>query len=456
MHRLLGTRGRFVMATAVISVSLLALGALVSASWASFVAGSSTADSSLSSITVQPPVLSAAVSQAGGAIALSWTATPSAGLRPDLTFAYNLYRSSGGAAVLVNASPVTGLSYTDVPPSDGTWTYPATAVVSSFQSATSNALSGLSDRVAPRISITCGSGSCSTAWYRAAVTVTLSATDAGSGVQSITYVLDGTSATVSGTTTAFTVGDGAHTIVYSATDQAGNTSAAATQALNIDSVPPTVSAPVICDLAGVAVPATGGWISAGSTYRILARASDATSGVGSLTASVTVAGVGVIANGVMLTAQAVTCGGVSYTYATAALAAAATLPAGSGIVTATATASDVAGNSATASGSGGVDNAAPVIGTFKVSNGAAGSGQLIASWSATDALSGVAGYELDVYLKGTTTRPPQYPGPIVLGAGATTSTLTLVSGTRYDLSLIAADNAGNNTPASAAPTHRAP
>lgn len=456
MRRLLGTKVRFVLAAGVASASLLGLGTLVSVSWASFVAGSSTADSSLSSITVAPPVLSSAVSQAGGAVALTWTATPTAAQRPDLTFAYNIYRSNGGAAVLVNASPVTGLTYTDVPPSDGTWTYTAIAVVSSFQSPPSNAVSGLSDRVAPGVSISCGTGACTTAWYRAPVTVTLSATDAGTGVRSIAYVLDGVSSSVNGATTAFTVGDGAHTIVYSATDQAGNTSLAATQALNIDSTPPTVGAPVICDLSGVAPPGPAGWISASSTYRILAVVSDATSGVGSATASVSVSGAGVIASGVPLSAQALTCGGASYSYASAPLTAPALLPSGSGIVAVTATATDVAGNSANASGSGGVDNAAPTVGSFRVTNGAVGSGQLIASWSASDALSGVAGYELDVYLKGTTTRPSQYPAPVIFGAGTTTTTLSLVSGTHYDVYLVAADNAGNNTAPTPSLNHRAP
>ncbi|WP_284989810.1 hypothetical protein [Arthrobacter sp. efr-133-TYG-120] len=77
------------------------------------------------------------------------------------------------------------------------------------------------------------------------VTVNLSATDAGgSGVASITYHVDALPpVTVNAATAAVSVsgGDGTHTVFYSATDIAGNTSNSQTQTVKIDTTAPAVS-----------------------------------------------------------------------------------------------------------------------------------------------------------------------------------------------------------------------
>src|SRR4029453_5347855 len=52
---------------------------------------------------------------------------------------------------------------------------------------------GAADITAPLPTVRCNAAACSTGWYRAQVTVTLSATDAGgSGLSSTHYTTDGT------------------------------------------------------------------------------------------------------------------------------------------------------------------------------------------------------------------------------------------------------------------------
>ncbi|GIF52353.1 glucose/arabinose dehydrogenase [Asanoa ferruginea] len=76
-------------------------------------------------------------------------------------------------------------------------------------------------------------------WHNGAVPVTLTSTDAGSGVASIQYALDG------GAWTPYTVpvdvsGDGSHELLYRATDTAGNVETLKSAIIKIDGVRPTV------------------------------------------------------------------------------------------------------------------------------------------------------------------------------------------------------------------------
>jgi peptidoglycan/xylan/chitin deacetylase (PgdA/CDA1 family) len=83
------------------------------------------------------------------------------------------------------------------------------------------------DTTPPVTTITCNGTTCSKAPYRSPVTVTLSATDAGSGVASTRYTTDGTTPTATnGTTYAgpFTVAT-TTTVRYYSTDTAGNSEA---------------------------------------------------------------------------------------------------------------------------------------------------------------------------------------------------------------------------------------
>ena len=77
------------------------------------------------------------------------------------------------------------------------------------------------------------------AWAKGAVTVHLTATDAGSGVASTQYKLDGGGWT---TGTSITVsGDGEHTLVYRSTDVLGTVEAEKTRTWRIDSIAPVTS-----------------------------------------------------------------------------------------------------------------------------------------------------------------------------------------------------------------------
>ena len=69
---------------------------------------------------------------------------------------------------------------------------------------------------------------------------------------------------------------------------------------------------------------------------------------------------------------------------------------------------------------------------------------------------GLAGYQLKVFLTGTTIAPPQYPIPQLVGPAATSFLFTLISGLSYDFSITSSDNAGNNGSSATLTNVRAP
>jgi len=83
-------------------------------------------------------------------------------------------------------------------------------------------------------------------WHRGAVPVTLTATDAGSGVEAVEYALDG------GPWTAYTTpvditGDGTHALLYRAKDRAGTVEADKAATVKIDGTGPTLLVSGIAD-----------------------------------------------------------------------------------------------------------------------------------------------------------------------------------------------------------------
>src|SRR5207244_2930372 len=98
------------------------------------------------------------------------------------------------------------------------------------------------DTQAPTSSIACGGATCSSGWYGGPVSVSLSASDAGSGVASIRYTTDGSDPTALSPayTAPFTVSATA-TVKYRAFDNVGNAEAVNSQLIQIDTTAPTSS-----------------------------------------------------------------------------------------------------------------------------------------------------------------------------------------------------------------------
>ncbi|MFZ0180972.1 MAG: chitobiase/beta-hexosaminidase C-terminal domain-containing protein [Candidatus Dormiibacterota bacterium] len=100
------------------------------------------------------------------------------------------------------------------------------------------------DITPPTTTATCNGLVCGTGWYNTAVQVALTATDnvGGSGVAATYYTTDGSTPTTASTvyTAPFTVSSTA-TVKFFSTDKVGNTEAVKSQAIQVDTVPPTTS-----------------------------------------------------------------------------------------------------------------------------------------------------------------------------------------------------------------------
>jgi len=125
------------------------------------------------------------------------------------------------------------------------------------------------DATAPTSSISCNGSTCSTGWYKASITVALSATDSQSGVAVIRYTTDGSTPTASSPAYLGSfVLSATTTVKYRAWDNAGNAEATKSQLIRIDVAAPTVA---------ITSPADGATVT--GTVKITVTASDAGSGV---------------------------------------------------------------------------------------------------------------------------------------------------------------------------------
>lgn len=237
--------GDRLLAIAFVLMALLMLvGASAGQTTASFTGTSTNPTNTTVTMTVQPPAgQNAAVSAAAGVVQLSWSATPTApGTGHTLTYLV-LRGPVGGPYAQIGST--TALTYNDTPPADGSYGYVIEAQITgggSFVSGNSAAGTGVSDRTPPTKSITCNGTACSAGWYNATVSVTVSGSDAGTGMGSVTRNVDGGGQTsTAGASATFNVsGDSAgHTVQYFTTDAAGNVSSTATQTIEIDATAPT-------------------------------------------------------------------------------------------------------------------------------------------------------------------------------------------------------------------------
>lgn len=116
------------------------------------------------------------------------------------------------------------------------------------------------DTIAPNVGSTI-SPPVPSGWHKTNATVTLTASDAGSGVQDITYSASGGQTigltTVDAETTQVVMSqEGTTTIAFTATDNLLNTSVVTTRVIKIDKQVPTVTTPTHTLLAGGQVAAT--------------------------------------------------------------------------------------------------------------------------------------------------------------------------------------------------------
>jgi hypothetical protein len=257
-------------------VTVALAGTMSQKTGASFTTVSANPANQVATMLVQVPASqNNATSAAAGVVTVSWTATPTApGAGHALS--YNVLRGPvGGPYVFIGNTA--SLTYNDTPPADGTYQYVVQAKVTgggTFTSGNSAAKSGVSDRIAPTMTITCNSISCA-GWFSGTVAVTVSGADGGTGMGSVTQNVDAAGHVSSGgATTTFNVsGQSNHTVAYFGTDAAGNAAASVNQTVRVDSTAPT---------AATAVTGSGGSQN-GQIQLSWTKGTDALSGVASQT-----------------------------------------------------------------------------------------------------------------------------------------------------------------------------
>ena len=241
------------------TVALVGIGSGKTA--ASFTGTTTNPANNVATMLVQVPASqNNSTSAAAGVVTLSWTATPTApGAGHTLT--YNVLRGPvGGPYVLIGNTAA--LTFNDTPGSDGTYEYVIQAKVTgggTFTSGNSAATSGISDRVAPTMSITCNAAACGAGWHNATVSVTVSGVDGGTGMGSVTRNVDGAGQTsTAGASVTFNVsGESAgHTVAYFGTDAAGNVSSTSNQIVKIDLTAPTAVTALASAVGGPGAPVT--------------------------------------------------------------------------------------------------------------------------------------------------------------------------------------------------------
>jgi hypothetical protein len=243
-----GFSGDRLLAIALLFMLTVALAGVVAGeTGATFTTTTTNPANQVATMLVQPPASqNSATSAPAGVVGLSWTATPTAA-GAGHTLSYDVLRGPiGGPYALVGNTA--GLAYNDTPPADGTYQYVIQAKVTgggTFTSASSPAQNGLSDRTAPAMSITCNAISCA-GWFSGTVSVTVSGTDAGTGMGSVTRNVDaaGQISTAGASATFSVTGQSSHTVAYFGADAAGNASASVNQTVRVDDTAPTAATAV--------------------------------------------------------------------------------------------------------------------------------------------------------------------------------------------------------------------
>lgn len=244
------------------------------------------AESGLSTpVTVQAPVLTLARTLFNGPAGTTGTLT---GFGVNETVAYRLDAATPltGFPTVVDTSGYAPISALAIPATtQGTHTVWAIGGAGSVASTTITY-----DTVAPDVSASVAPAAGGTGWNTTSpVQVTLSATDATSGVAAVRYTVDGSDPTSSGTAVAYSGPfplAASATVRFYATDVAGNSSAVGSRAVQIDTVAPGSSLALgsvsNARLSGSTVYYRG---SAGGSFAVVNTVTDAGSGAASSTTS---------------------------------------------------------------------------------------------------------------------------------------------------------------------------
>lgn len=185
---------------------------------------------------------------ASAATAVPYKVTASAGPNGTITPAGDVFVSSGGSQAY-SIEPDTWYGISDVVV-DGSSQGPVTTFTFDNVTAdhTVSAVFYLLDTTPPATDIDLSGTPGNNGWYKTDVVVTLTATDANSGVKELHYALDGVETLVNSDSVTFTVaGNGEQTLTYYAKDNAGN-SEPEHEPLGIkaDNAPPIVDAGPEC------------------------------------------------------------------------------------------------------------------------------------------------------------------------------------------------------------------
>jgi hypothetical protein len=175
-----------------------------------------------------------------GGVLITWTASAMAD--GSAVGGYQVVRHSGASSTVV--CTVTSPGCVDTSPLPGAVTYGVVATAGTrWTGPESDTTPFTYDDQAPVTSASVSPLPNAAGWSKAAVTVTLTALDGGSGVDHITYAVDGASpVTVNASSTSFPVsGTGSHTILFHAFDNAGNVETEHGQTVRIDPTAPVTS-----------------------------------------------------------------------------------------------------------------------------------------------------------------------------------------------------------------------
>jgi hypothetical protein len=181
-----------------------------------------------------------------GRVVVSWQATSLSSGQAATGYVVRRIDTSGTTTVCTVSAPT--LTCTDPTPVTTSASYTVAAKFAGWTSAQSTAT--LYDVAAPTTTLATSSNANSSGWWTTSpVGFTLTATDGGSGVKSITYKVGaGAPVTVNAATATFNVSTQGTTVIsYSATDNAGNVESQKSFTLKLDSVAPAAPTGIAVD-----------------------------------------------------------------------------------------------------------------------------------------------------------------------------------------------------------------